>query len=538
MIGGLWKSTGSMALLAAAGLYLGSVGMSPAQAADLGGDCCADLEERVAELEATVARKGNRRVSLTISGQVSTAIMAWDAGDAIAAKAAVDEKFTTTTTTTTTTVVGPANFAEADTNIAPDALPLKCSNAGVGGAPNAGNAALIGCADPAHINPPHVHADHAHAATSTSTSTSTTTKKAAVADKGFGRRRDVYVVDNVMSGGTFFQLAGSARINPNVSAGFQVTIAMDVGGRSHQVSQFDDDGTDSAAAALPNRAAGGFDTDIVMTLANWYIDHKSLGRVTMGRINTATAGLTTIDLGGAGVIANASIGYTQRGFTDPNSGQTWANILGGNPVNGASLSRANAVSYTSPTVGGFSVAAAWGENDVWDVALRYAGEFSGFRVAAGIGYISNQAGLGDVSEQSGLTAGGPEPTQVKGSASILHVASGLYLTGAYLNQDNDTAGVKDTTLWYLQGGISKNWTGLGKTVVYGEYANIDDPVLTGVCAGTICGVTSNMWGLGIVQHVDAAAMELFLSYKNFSASSKNEDFNDFDVVMGGARIRF
>jgi hypothetical protein len=32
-----------------------------AQAADLGGDCCADLEERIAELEATTARKGNRK---------------------------------------------------------------------------------------------------------------------------------------------------------------------------------------------------------------------------------------------------------------------------------------------------------------------------------------------------------------------------------------------------------------------------------------------------------------------------------------------
>jgi len=39
-----------------------------ANAADLGGDCCADLEERVAELEATIARKGNRKVSLTLSG--------------------------------------------------------------------------------------------------------------------------------------------------------------------------------------------------------------------------------------------------------------------------------------------------------------------------------------------------------------------------------------------------------------------------------------------------------------------------------------
>ena len=46
-------------------LVLGAVGLfaaTPAVSADLGGDCCADLEERVAELEATTARKGNRKV--------------------------------------------------------------------------------------------------------------------------------------------------------------------------------------------------------------------------------------------------------------------------------------------------------------------------------------------------------------------------------------------------------------------------------------------------------------------------------------------
>ena len=46
-----------------------------ASGADLGGNCCADLEERVAELEATVAKKGERKLSMTISGQVSAAIV-------------------------------------------------------------------------------------------------------------------------------------------------------------------------------------------------------------------------------------------------------------------------------------------------------------------------------------------------------------------------------------------------------------------------------------------------------------------------------
>lgn len=49
-----------------------------AQAADLGGNCCADLEERVAELEATVARKGNRKLSLEVSGHVNQALFTTD----------------------------------------------------------------------------------------------------------------------------------------------------------------------------------------------------------------------------------------------------------------------------------------------------------------------------------------------------------------------------------------------------------------------------------------------------------------------------
>jgi predicted porin len=77
MFGGLSKA-GWATILVTGGLMLGT--SVSAQAADLGGDCCADLEERVAELEATAAKKGNRKVSLTISGWVNEAVFAWDDG--------------------------------------------------------------------------------------------------------------------------------------------------------------------------------------------------------------------------------------------------------------------------------------------------------------------------------------------------------------------------------------------------------------------------------------------------------------------------
>src|ERR1700693_5006726 len=72
----------SLGALVAAGLLMGGLGAGSASAADLGGNCCADLEERIAELEATTARKGNRKVSLTVSGWVAEQVLWWDDGAA------------------------------------------------------------------------------------------------------------------------------------------------------------------------------------------------------------------------------------------------------------------------------------------------------------------------------------------------------------------------------------------------------------------------------------------------------------------------
>ena len=51
-----------------------------AKAADLGGDCCADLEERVADLEATTVDKGNKKLTVTLYGRVNRIVNFWDDG--------------------------------------------------------------------------------------------------------------------------------------------------------------------------------------------------------------------------------------------------------------------------------------------------------------------------------------------------------------------------------------------------------------------------------------------------------------------------
>jgi hypothetical protein len=160
-----------------------------------------------------------------------------------------------------------------------------------------------------------------------------------------------------------------------------------------------------------------------------------------------------------------------------------------------------------------------------------------------------------VNEVSKDSSAGPFPTVFKGSASVLHVASGLYLNAAFVDQDNDN-GNPNTRLYYLQAGIAKNWTGLGNTVFYGEYSKVYDGIVCG--AGTcqpfggnagdiISSSEATVWGFGVVKHIDAAAMELYLSYRRYSGEvtspvgnliSGTESYNDFDAVMGGARIRF
>ena len=97
------------------------------------------------------------------------------------------------------------------------------------------------------------------------------------------------------------------------------------------------------------------------------------------------------------------------------------------------------------------------------------------------------------------------------------------------------AGPTDTTLWQLQGGIAKNYTGLGNTVLYGEFANVSDAFSTAFVNSNV-----DIWGIGIVQHIDAAAMELFLSYRHYDGSADSDGRIDaeLDMVFGGARIRF
>ena len=80
MFGGLSLHHHALVATAAAALMGCLFAPATVEAADLGGDCCADLEERVAELEATTVRKGNKKVKVELYGRMNRVINFWNDG--------------------------------------------------------------------------------------------------------------------------------------------------------------------------------------------------------------------------------------------------------------------------------------------------------------------------------------------------------------------------------------------------------------------------------------------------------------------------
>lgn len=113
--------------------------------------------------------------------------------------------------------------------------------------------------------------------------------------------------------------------------------------------------------------------------ANWWLEDKHWGRMTVGRVNNGGP-VGTIDLGGISTAAHFSPGLVGGAFFV--AGTRLGSVVG--PTYGGD--RMEGIRYDSANLGGFVLQAAWGEDDVWTASVRYAGEHGGFRVAAGIGY--------------------------------------------------------------------------------------------------------------------------------------------------------
>jgi len=462
--------------LVAAGLIAGGLATS-ASAADLGGNCCADLEERIAELEATTARKGNRKVSLTVSGWVGQQVTFWDDG------------------------------VESNT----------------------------------------------------------------------------YVHDLGTTLGSHVKFTGSAQISPGWSAGYVLQIEA-IGSDGLTTSQDTPNGP-----GLYNQlavAGGGYNGNGgVQTLQSyWFVRSDQLGKVSIGKQSQASDNAAILVDGSGSLVPANWVAFDVRAFnvrlSDGGSAGIWGAAGGGCGTMGGVWGDCNGltqnvVRYDSPTFGGFSVSASWGEDDMWDVAGRYAGEFWGFKLAAAVAYnevnsssngrtdIENPFGGPDFdcTEGNAIGCGGYnnlgalDAQYLQAGAFLMHVPTGLFGLVNYGHMENDTifdGGVApgDSETWYAKIGLRSRFSALGHTVFYGEYLNADGAGEVGILDAD--GVDNDevisidkveVWGVGIVQEIDAAAMSVWVKYRNISADTTDIDdldlsAEDFQYVGVGGLINF
>ena len=381
-------------MIAVAGALIGAA--MPAKAADLGGGCCGDLEERVAELEATVARKGNRVVSLQVYGEIATALLIFDNG----------------------------------------------------------------------------------------------------------KESDALVVDNdAITSRVGFK--GESTIKPGLKAGYKAEFAFQ---------------KDSSSAVT--EAQNGDDATNFTIRHNFvYIESERFGRISLGQTSTTSDGASGVSIANtlAGPSPDVGTALTPGGVAAVGIATT----LGGY-ASDFGTSRNDIVRYDSPTIYGFTASASWGDNDFWDVALRFAKEFNSVKVAAAIAYADSQ--------QTGKAA--EDFTQVIGSATAMHVPTGLFIMGAFGDRDYDN-GVNGT-FWFAQGGIERKWLPYGATTVYVEYGSYEDVA--------VAGTTADMWGLGVVQHIDAASMDVYAQARFWDTEDNSlagvTDGGDLSTILIGAHITF
>ena len=130
--------------------------------------------------------------------------------------------------------------------------------------------------------------------------------------------------------------------------------------------------------------------------------------------------------------------------------------------------------------------------------------------------------------------------------TVQHVPTGLYVYGGYGSNsidltDAQSAAASDdrSNTWLIQAGIETKLVPLGKTTFFGEYRN-DDVGLTKVSDNS----DLDFWAAGIIQQIDAAAMQMYVIYRNSSGdftakgAALQTELDDFDMVITGAKVNF
>jgi hypothetical protein len=131
---------------------------------------------------------------------------------------------------------------------------------------------------------------------------------------------------------------------------------------------------------------------------------------------------------------------------------------------------------------------------------------------------------------------------------VQHLATGLFLHGAYGNEDNHGEPIfsgltePNSQQWYAKSGLRRTWSNLGATILWGEYTEYLDQTGPVALSAGVTGSEFTRWGLGIAQELDKAAMTLWIKYRQHNGELTGGPcagaLDDFTYVSTGGIISF
>lgn len=383
-----------------------------------------------------------------------------------------------------------------------------------------------------------------------------------------GHKQDAYIVDNVASRSRI-ELNGYAKIARGWSAGYYLGLGID----------------DQASNDLDQLNAQGED-QIELRHSMWWVRNNMLGTINVGHGSTATDNVILNDVGGimpgAANISTIGGGLLVRHADEPDHDDealitTPYTTTLDDFAAGASVDtlRRDVIRYDTPrfdVLGGkLDFSAAWGEDDFYDVSAWYRINWNDWRFRSAIGYLH------DKTTPVGRTTSNRDREEIKGSASLLHVPSGLFGTAAYMHRTfngydpskqavfgENTAGKitppganrPPIDYFYAAAGIRRGFSSIGETSVYGEFAQVTDAIAGLEEAGFPAGSGEvdesrlTMFGAAICQDLDWAAMDLYAGFRIFQFDTHGirtfsgnqrwiaEPLSDISIAYTGARIKF
>ena len=303
----------------------------------------------------------------------------------------------------------------------------------------------------------------------------------------------------------------------------QLTESIKVGGLfEFDISQSNDPGTSTLSA---NGETAGGAVAIGSRHSDISFQHKTMGKLSIGRGNAASNGRSEVSLAGTGnvVLTNGSIGGGLRIFNDTTKAYT-ALTLGGQGSSFDGQSRTSRVRYDLPTFAGLGLAASLQDDGAVDFGAGYSAKFGSVAVKLGAQFSPEK---GASNAQSWSTSGG-----------ALH-DSGLNVSWVYGQQANvggasdntNNASDRDQNTWKLGVGYKAKLTALGGTNFGVEYWESEDISAQGRKLDTL--------SLIAVQELSSIGSEMSLSYhrSGFSDNTAN-NYNDIDIVYFQTKLNF